>query len=89
LIKQDVLGALSAERDKAAQALKTLLGKYHYSSFGGAPLLGVDGICIICHGSSDDRAIRNALNVASQHARSGVNEKIIAELKAIPTGAED
>lgn len=89
LIKQDVLGALSAERDKAAAALKTLMGKYHYSSFGGAPLLGVDGICIICHGSSDERAIRNALNVAAQYARSGINEKIIADLKANPTGAED
>jgi glycerol-3-phosphate acyltransferase PlsX len=89
LIKQEVLGALSVERDKAAQALKALVNKYHYSSFGGAPLLGIDGICIICHGSSDDRAIRNALAVAAQQARSGLNEKIVAELGATPSGADE
>jgi glycerol-3-phosphate acyltransferase PlsX len=65
------------------------MGKYHYSSYGGAPLLGIDGICIICHGSSDDRAIRNALDVAAQHSRYGINEKIVAELKTIPAGVEE
>src|SRR5580658_692249 len=60
LIKQDVIGVLTTERDKAAGALKSLLAKYHYSNFGGAPLLGIDGICLICHGSSDERAIASA-----------------------------
>ncbi|HVL15322.1 MAG TPA: phosphate acyltransferase PlsX, partial [Gemmata sp.] len=57
LVGQDVLGALDAEKDKAGAAVKALLAKYHYSAFGGAPLLGVDGAAIICHGSSKDRAI--------------------------------
>jgi glycerol-3-phosphate acyltransferase PlsX len=89
LIKQDVLGALRVERDTAAQALKALLGRYHYSSFGGAPLLGVDGICIICHGSSDNRAICNALNVAAQHARLGINQTIVNELRSMPAGSDE
>ena len=50
-------------------AMKALLGKYHYSAFGGAPLLGIDGVCIICHGSSKERAIANALGVAAQDVR--------------------
>jgi glycerol-3-phosphate acyltransferase PlsX len=45
--------------------------------------LGVDGICIICHGSSKERAIENALHLAAKHARAKLNELIVAELAAI------
>jgi glycerol-3-phosphate acyltransferase PlsX len=45
-------------------------------------LLGIDGICIICHGSSDDRAIRNALGVAARHARAGLNQLITKEIES-------
>lgn len=54
-----------------------------YSEYGGAPLLGVDGICIICHGGSNDRAITNAIRVAVEHSRYQVNEQIVAELKEV------
>jgi glycerol-3-phosphate acyltransferase PlsX len=89
LIKQEVVGVLTSERDKAAVALKTLLGKYHYSAFGGAPLLGIDGICIICHGSSDDRAIRNAMTMAADYARCKLNEIIVRELETLPSAGEE
>src|SRR4029079_7907984 len=46
MVKENVIGALSGERDVAVAALKGLLAKYHYSAFGGAPLLGIDGVCI-------------------------------------------
>lgn len=88
LINQEVIGALSAERDQAALALKGLLAKYHYSAVGGAPLLGVEGVCIICHGSSKDKAIASALGVAALNVRVKLNEKIVAELDALPTGDE-
>ena len=84
MVKENVIGVLSAERDAAANALKGLLAKYHYSAFGGAPLLGIEGVCIICHGSSKDRAIANALGVAAQDVRVKLNEKIVAELEALP-----
>ena len=51
------------------------------SEHGGAPLLGIDGICIICHGSSGDRAIKNALAVAAQYVRAKLNELIVQELE--------
>jgi glycerol-3-phosphate acyltransferase PlsX len=89
LIKQEVVAPLSAERDKAGAALKALLGRYHYSAFGGAPLLGIDGICIICHGSSDDRAIRNALGMAANYSRAKLNEIIVAELEALPSNGDE
>jgi glycerol-3-phosphate acyltransferase PlsX len=65
------------------------LARYDYSTFGGAPLLGVDGICIICHGSSKDVAIRNAIGVAAKNARLRLNEKIVRELEAMPQVARD
>ncbi len=87
---QEVLGALNAERKLAQQALQNLVNRYDYHEHGGAPLLGIDGICIICHGSSKDRAIKNALAVAARYARSKLNETIVQELEANPqTGTED
>jgi glycerol-3-phosphate acyltransferase PlsX len=46
----------------------------------GAPLLGVKGVNIICHGRSNATAIKNAIRVAAEFAEGGINEKIEAEL---------
>lgn len=46
-------------------AIKGLKGRMDYSAYGGAPLLGVKGVSIICHGSSKSPAIMNAIRVAS------------------------
>jgi phosphate acyltransferase len=84
LFGKEVIGHLNAEADIAKQALQKLVQKFHYSSFGGAPLLGIDGVCIICHGSSKERAIANAIGVAAQDVRVKLNEKIVAELETLP-----
>ena len=84
-----VIGGLSVEQELAANLLKQLVAKFHYSATGGAPLLGIDGACIICHGSSDERAIANALGVAAQEARVKLNEKIVEELATLPTMSEE
>jgi glycerol-3-phosphate acyltransferase PlsX len=52
-----------------------------YSEYGGAPLLGVKGVCIICHGRSNANAIKNAIRVASEFAGSHVNRRIETGLK--------
>ena len=57
--------------------------------YGGAPLLGVNGYCLICHGRSESKAIRNAIRVAKQLVASNVNEKIVALVeKSIPVGED-
>jgi phosphate acyltransferase len=84
MVGKEVIGALNMEKDVAKAALHGLVQKYHYSAFGGAPLLGIEGVCIICHGSSKDRAIANALGVAAQDVRVKLNEKIVAELETLP-----
>jgi glycerol-3-phosphate acyltransferase PlsX len=90
MVLQELLTALDVEREKAKQALESLVHRYDYSAFGGAPLLGIDGVCIICHGSSGDRAIQNALGVAASYARARLNELIVKELEASPiTGSDE
>jgi glycerol-3-phosphate acyltransferase PlsX len=52
-----------------------------YSEIGGAPLLGVKGVCIICHGRSDANSIRNAIGIAADFASSNMNQRIEEELR--------
>ena len=58
-----------------------------HTEYGGAPLLGVKGVCIITHGSSNANAIKNAIRVAGEFAASGVNERIEKGLAAIHPAA--
>jgi glycerol-3-phosphate acyltransferase PlsX len=85
VVYKEIVEPLEAEKAKAGKALQALVARYDYSEFGGAPLLGIDGICIICHGSSGDRAIKNALGVAAKYARARLNEMIVQELESMPT----
>jgi glycerol-3-phosphate acyltransferase PlsX len=62
------------------EAYRDFRKRVDYSEYGGAPLLGVKGVSIICHGRSNANAIKNAIRVASEFARSRINEKIEAEL---------
>ena len=89
MVSKELLAVLDADRAKAAELLQKLASRYEYSEYGGAPLLGIDGICIICHGSSGDRAIRNALAMAAKYARSGLNESIEQELANSPIPSDD
>jgi glycerol-3-phosphate acyltransferase PlsX len=52
-----------------------------YSEYGGAPLLGVKGVCIICHGRSNANAIKNAIRVAAEFSRGQINHHIEHELR--------
>ena len=53
-----------------------------YSEYGGAPLLGVQGVCIVGHGSSNERAIMNGIRVAAEFAQAEVNSGIEAVVRA-------
>jgi glycerol-3-phosphate acyltransferase PlsX len=63
-----------------SEGMQRVFRKLDYSEYGGAPLLGVQGISIICHGSSPTRAIKNAIRVAVQSIQSKVSQHIAAEL---------
>jgi phosphate acyltransferase len=53
-----------------------------YSEYGGAPLLGVRGVCIVGHGSSNEKAVMNGIRVAAEFAHADVNSSIEAALRA-------
>jgi glycerol-3-phosphate acyltransferase PlsX len=64
----------------AAPLLK-LKRKIDYAEFGGAPLLGVNGICMICHGRSSAKAIKNAIRRAKSLAESRMTDLIRQDIE--------
>jgi glycerol-3-phosphate acyltransferase PlsX len=64
------------------KAFKAFKSRLDYSEYGGAPLLGVRGVCVVGHGSSNDRAIMNGIRVAAEFASASVNSGIEAKLAA-------
>jgi glycerol-3-phosphate acyltransferase PlsX len=61
-------------------AMKGIRQTMDYSEYGGAPLLGVRGVCVIGHGRSNANAVKNAIRVAAGLARGRINERIEQEL---------
>jgi len=61
-------------------AFRRLKKTFDYAEYGGVPLLGVNGVVIICHGSSSPKAIRNAIFEAEKIIKERVNDKIEQEL---------
>ncbi len=76
LIKREAPSVLG--RDDFGRVLRIL----DYTEYGGAPLLGVKGIAIMCHGSSSGNAIKNAIRVAVQAVQSQMNQHITAQFGA-------
>jgi len=81
---------IAAEIKQAAPALikefqpimDKIYANHDWQEYGGAPLLGVDGYCLICHGKSEARAIKNAIRVSKQLASSKINEKIVEMIES-------
>ncbi|MEO8201295.1 MAG: phosphate acyltransferase, partial [Gemmatimonadota bacterium] len=73
LVKRDAPEVL--ERSDIRGIFKIL----DYAEYGGAPLLGVQGVCVICHGSSTTSAVKNAIRVAVQAVEAGLSQHIGAE----------
>lgn len=63
-------------------AFREMKRNFDYQEYGGVPLLGVDGISIICHGSSSAKAIKNAIKVAKRMSQQKVNEFIKKEISS-------
>jgi glycerol-3-phosphate acyltransferase PlsX len=66
----------------AVPAFDRFRRRVDYTEMGGAPLLGIDGAAIICHGASPVKAIKNAVRVAAEWAKAGLNEHIKTALEA-------
>jgi glycerol-3-phosphate acyltransferase PlsX len=75
---------LLAEKLRLAMKFKPVMTriyrKYDYNEYGGAPLLGVNGTALICHGASKSRTIRNAILTSKKYHTKKINDKIIEYL---------
>ena len=74
-LKSNLLSAIGAILAK--NSFRSMKKKMDYAEYGGAPLLGIDGVCIIGHGSSTPKAIKNAVRVAGEEVVKNVNQRII------------
>lgn len=68
--------------------LKKLYKRVDYSEYGGAQLLGINGVCIIGHGRSNVVAVKNAIKMAKDFVKNRVQEKIQAEILPLSEGVE-
>ena len=73
----------------AKSAFTEFKKRVDYSEYGGGPLLGVRGVCIICHGRSNANAIKNAIRVTKELTEGNVNQSIENELKGKAREAGD
>lgn len=67
---------------RAKSVVQNLYAQYDYHEYGGAPLIGANGYCLICHGSSKARTIENAIVRGRHLVELGVNQTIVERLKA-------
>ena len=72
----------AAQQSPLGHAVRKVTQKLDYAEYGGAPLLGVDGMVMIMHGRSDRRAMANALKVSAQFVKADVNRQIRAAFDA-------
>ena len=75
-ILSELLSSLPDQREEITRGTRSIGMKYDFNEYGGAPLLGVGGISIICHGASDCRGIMNAVRVAVDFSKHHVNQQI-------------
>jgi len=77
-----IIRVLSEHPKIDAANVKDALKGFDATAYGGAPLLGVRGVSIICHGNSSPRSIKNAIKVAVRAVESGMNDQIGRKLAA-------
>jgi len=65
-----------AVQSRLGEGLDGIRHRHDYSSYGGAPLLGVKGVCVICHGRSNDLALHNAVLAAKRFVQMDLNRSI-------------
>ncbi len=93
MLKDEIRSSVSAKMGClfARGVFRNFKKRIDYAEYGGAPLLGMNGITLICHGKSDRTAIKNALLEASELVNNKVNEHILTMLESsdAPKGGDN
>jgi glycerol-3-phosphate acyltransferase PlsX len=69
--------------------MKRIYKKYDYNEYGGAPLLGINGTALICHGASESRTIKNAILTAKAYHTKKITDKITEYLSSTSVRTAD
>jgi glycerol-3-phosphate acyltransferase PlsX len=82
LLKAELKNSLSGRAAllMGRRAFESFERKLNYEEYGGAPLLGIKGVGIVCHGGSSDSAIKNAVRLAKQYVENRLPEKMVEHL---------
>ena len=88
-IVQEVTGADQELAGRFKPILGGLIRRLDYHEYGAAPLLGVDGICLISHGSSEPRGIANAILRARRYVDSHLNDEMVSRLESLRGSLEE
>ena len=85
LLKESLKSTISSQVGflLSRRAFEDFKKRLDYAEYGGAPLLGIKGVCIVGHGSSNSNALKNAIRVAAQFAETKINGKIEKELGSL------
>ncbi len=83
-IKHELMAEKLRLAMKFKPVMKRIYGKYDYNEYGGAPLLGVNGTALICHGASHSRTFKNAILTSKRYYTRKINDKIIEYLSGTP-----
>ncbi len=75
-IAEELAGEPQEVRTRLSAGLDRIRHRHDYSSYGGAPLLGVKGVCVICHGRSNELAVHNAVLAAKRFVEMDLNSAI-------------
>ena len=83
MLRQEIGGRFLAKIGYllARPAFRAFRKKVDYAEYGGAPLLGIEGTGMICHGGSNPRAITNAIRMAHEYAARRVNDQLVTQLQ--------
>jgi glycerol-3-phosphate acyltransferase PlsX len=82
VLKTELMDSLSGRASLlfGRRSFENLRRKLDYEEYGGAPMLGINGVGIVCHGGSTARAIKNAIKLAARYVSNRVLEKMVLQL---------
>jgi glycerol-3-phosphate acyltransferase PlsX len=83
MLKEEMAGSFAAKIGYllAKKSFKNLKKRIDYSEYGGAPLLGINGVGFICHGGSNAKAIKNAIRYAGEYVKNNINKHLLEEFE--------
>jgi glycerol-3-phosphate acyltransferase PlsX len=87
MIKKEMMGSLAGKAGFlfGRRFFQRLRNKLDYAEYGGAPILGIKGVGIVCHGGSSVKAIKNAIKMAQSYVKNNIQDKLSLQLTQYQT----